>query len=235
VILHDDIPVFARHQVQDMLMKDKFFEQCQASKNLDLKVGAQVMLLQNLTLQGLVNGSRGVIEAFKLCPVAKNIHKVERLLGPDDGDKFPGRKFEDLKFGMKLEFEGFIWTISKFTKMPYVKFMNGTSKIITPAPFERILYRKGGCRRLQVPLRLAWAITMHKSQGSTLDLVVCDLKGCFTTVSSSIRRTCLCGMASSIIKKPISQFVSVPWMTITNTLACIHPIGLSRRVKHMWH
>ena len=181
VILHDDVPANARHMVEDILTKDKFFEQCQASKNLDLKVGAQVMLLQNITLQGLVNGSRGVIEAFKLCPVAKNIHGVEKLIGPDDHDKYPGRKFEDLKFGMKLEFEGFIWTISKFTKMPYVKFMNNTSKIITPAPFERNLYRRGVCRRLQVPLRLAWAITMHKSQGSTLDLVVCDLKGCFTT------------------------------------------------------
>jgi hypothetical protein len=185
VVLHDDVPVFARQQVEDILMKNKFFEQCQASKNLDMKVGAQVMLLKNLAVDsnsGLVNGSRGVIESFKLCPVAKNIHGVERLIGPDDGDKhYPGRKFEDLKFGMKLEFEGFIWTISKFTKMPYVKFMNNTSKMITPAIFERDLYRQGICRRLQVPLRLAWAITMHKSQGSTLDLVICDLKGCFTT------------------------------------------------------
>jgi hypothetical protein len=181
VILDTDVPVFARHTVEDILMKNKFFEQCQASKNLDLKVGAQVMLLQNLVDQGLVNGSRGVIESFKLCPAAKNIHGVERLIGPDDGDKYPGRKFEDIKFGMKLEFEGFIWTIFKFTKMPYVKFMNNTSKIITPAPFERNMFRQGICRRQQVPLRLAWAITMHKSQGSTLDLVVCDLKGCFTT------------------------------------------------------
>ena len=59
--------------------------------------------------------------------------------------------------------------------------MNNISRLILPVSFEQTLYRQGKCLRLQVPLRLAWALTIHKSQGSSLDLVVCDLKGCFTT------------------------------------------------------
>jgi hypothetical protein len=33
--------------------------------------------------------------------------------------------------------------------------------------------------RSQFPLRLAWAVTIHKAQGQTIDLLDCDLKNCF--------------------------------------------------------
>lgn len=100
------------------------------------------MLLQNLE-DGLVNGSRGVIEAFRLCPVARNVLGGEQLIGPDDFEKFGGRRYEDLKWGMTLNFEGKIWKIMKFERFPEVKFMNNKKKIIMPALFERTQYRKG--------------------------------------------------------------------------------------------
>jgi hypothetical protein len=55
-----------REHVCAELMKDKFFGDCLATHTVDLKVGARVMLLQNLDLapadgkQKLVNGSQGV-------------------------------------------------------------------------------------------------------------------------------------------------------------------------------
>lgn len=173
----------SRAIVDSLLTKNSFFKDCSASKKIHLKVGAQVMLLQNLNIdQGLVNGSRGVVEAFKLCPVVKDIiHGEERLIGPDDIDKFPGCRFEDLKFHQKTDFEGKIWRICRFDRYPLVRFVNNISRIIVPHNFERELYRQGTCIRRQVPLRLAWALTIHKSQGATLDYVVCDLQGCFTS------------------------------------------------------
>ena len=169
--------------IDQMLTRNSFFKDCSSSKKIHLKVGAQVMLCQNLDVQkGLVNGSRGVVEAFKLCPVAKAvISGEEQLIGPDDIDKFPGCRFEDIKFHQQADFGGKIWRICRFERFPLVRFVNNTSRIIVPFSFERTLYRQGKCIRKQVPLRLAWALTIHKSQGATLDYVVCDLQGCFTS------------------------------------------------------
>jgi ATP-dependent DNA helicase PIF1 len=182
VEVDSEVPLHFRDSAVEKLNRDKFFDQCQATKALDLKVGAQVMLLQNFLDDGLVNGSRGVIDSFKLVPVAKAIASDKTaLLSPDDRDKYPGYEWKDLKYGMIVEFDGQKWKIFKFVKYPLVRFMNNKTKIITPTIFERTLYRVGTVKRLQCPLRLAWALTIHKSQGSSLDLVVCDLRGCFTT------------------------------------------------------
>ena len=50
---------------------------------------------------------------------------------------------------------------------------NGTVPI---TPLRRTWSSSGGhCSRLQLPLKLAWAVTIHKSQGLTLDNVVIDV------------------------------------------------------------
>ncbi len=60
-----------------------------------------------------------------------------------------------------------------------VEFENGAIKEIEPEKFEYYYNDKVMAQRHQYPLRLAWAITIHKSQGMTLENLYVDCKRIF--------------------------------------------------------
>ncbi|MEO5950249.1 MAG: PIF1 family ATP-dependent DNA helicase [Candidatus Saccharimonadales bacterium] len=77
---------------------------------------------------------------------------------------------------------GSLGTVSGFepsTEYPIVEFYNGRTVTMQPDTWE---LRDGDKKRAsisQIPLRLAWAITVHKSQGMTLDAARIDLRKAF--------------------------------------------------------
>ncbi len=77
---------------------------------------------------------------------------------------------------------GSIGTVTDFeygTEYPVVEFKNGKTITMQPDSWE---LRDGDKKRAsitQIPLRLAWAITVHKSQGMTLDAAKIDLRKAF--------------------------------------------------------
>lgn len=81
---------------------------------------------------------------------------------------------------------GIIRSFSPKKSYPLVEFSNG--KILTISPEEWLIEKFDSEKRLvtveagvkQVPLILAWAITIHKSQGLTLDKISCDLSDIFS-------------------------------------------------------
>lgn len=82
---------------------------------------------------------------------------------------------------------GSLGVVSGFSKegYPLVEFLNGVEKEIKPQPwtvdeFDMEKFDMVPVATIeQIPLRLSWAITVHKSQGMTLDKIRCQLGKAF--------------------------------------------------------
>jgi len=82
------------------------------------------------------------------------------------------KRYANGSIGMVVDFE-------PATDYPVVQFRNGRTVVMQPDIWE---LRDGDKKRAsisQIPLRLAWAITVHKSQGMTLDAARIDLRKAF--------------------------------------------------------
>lgn len=64
-------------------------------------------------------------------------------------------------------------------EFPKVRFTNGEEMVLTKHVWSFDYDNKPFIEFIQVPLMVAYAITIHKSQGSTLDCVIVDLKNIF--------------------------------------------------------
>ena len=84
------------------------------------------------------------------------------------------------------------------TSLPVIQFRNGRRETIGPHLFEQELVGFGLPRRLQIPLKMAWALSIHKSQGMSIDAVTIDATLAFThgqTYVAISRATSLEGLA----------------------------------------
>lgn len=150
---HDVAASYKCKEYKDTLRDHRFLE------DLTLKVGARVVLLYNLT-PNLVNGSQGVIIGFQ---PAQQADELERI---DPSGNHPSFR-KDCMVAYKQ---------TNNEMRPLVRFADGTTQLI-PAIASASL--RGGAQlheqyvvcRTQIPLTLAWALSIHKSQGMTLEYV----------------------------------------------------------------
>lgn len=149
--------------------------------DLVLKVGAKVMFIKNNTELGVSNGTMGELIGFAAVKVDDNKENTNPLIDEDtstDSDTDTAKTAKTKSKAKDTEKP----KAKKPTpqKMPVVRLNSGREVIAEPE--EWIIEDETGdvlASYEQVPLCLAWAITIHKSQGMTLDAAEIDLSRTF--------------------------------------------------------
>src|SRR5690606_4726266 len=150
--------------------------------DLVLKVGAKVMFIKNNTELGVSNGTMGELIGFAAVKINDDKDNNDDLI-EDDSESIESDTDKIIKGkGKKTTKDKEKPKVKKPTtqKMPVVRLNSGREVIAEPE--EWIIEDETGdvlASYEQVPLCLAWAITIHKSQGMTLDAAEIDLSRTF--------------------------------------------------------
>ncbi len=143
-----------------------------APDRLELKEGAQVMMLNNDRHRRWVNGSMG---------------EVVEMEGPAGWEGVITVRLID---GFDVKVEPHTWDLFRFSY---------------DIPSRKLVSNNVGSFS-QYPMMLAWAVTIHKSQGKTFDRVVIDLgSGTFAHGQLYVALSRCTTMSGVVLKRPVQR------------------------------
>lgn len=172
-----------RHHAETLLARTEVypdeFEQLTELHTVNIDVDklneaklAELVDEDELTYEQTTTGSDTYVQSLQrsvLAPAALKLKKGALVMAVKNS---PERKYANGSLGIVIDFQ-------PHTEYPIVQFRNGKEVAMQPDTWE---LRDGDKKRAsitQIPLRLAWAITVHKSQGMTLDAARIDLRKAF--------------------------------------------------------
>jgi len=158
-----------RQYVFEGLLQGEFgHDHAPAPLRLELKVGAQVMMVNNDAEGRWVNGTMG---------------RVAEVV-----DEFDPLVVVELESGIHAEVAPFTWELFSF----YVEGGELRSRVVG--------------RYTQLPMTLAWAVTIHKSQGKTFDRVVIDVgRGAFAPGQVYVALSRCRTLEGIVLRRPIHR------------------------------
>ena len=164
--------------VVDMAFRERLLNNFMAPKEIKLKKGAQVSLIKNVDQQ-LVKGSLGKVVSF-----SDNEMYSYRQDHQDEFDAaYQNDKDDEKVRRLREKIHAAVYkngSIGRGKLLPVVDFQipDGTTRQIIVHPEEWKSELPNGelqAKRSQIPLILAWALSIHKAQGQTLERVKVDL------------------------------------------------------------
>lgn len=143
------------------------------SPTLELKAGAQIMMVANDKLGRWVNGTLGKVAGIK----------IDQKGGPD-------KIIVELENGTQVEVEPYTWEMYNMNYNP------ATDKLQSNVVGTYTQY----------PLSLAWAITIHKSQGKTFENVIIDFGwGTFAHGQAYVALSRCTNLNGIVLTKPFTK------------------------------
>ena len=151
-------------------------------EELDLKVGAQVMLLNNDQAGRWINGTIGKIIDVQENPESLDVIEVE------------------LPQGEKVDVTPFTWEMFRF-------FYNKETDALDSETVGSFT---------QYPLKLAWAVTIHKSQGKTFSKIIVDIgRGTFSHGQVYVALSRCTSLEGLVLSKPIlKKHIFMDWRIV---------------------
>ncbi|WP_201538187.1 AAA family ATPase [Psychrobacter immobilis] len=186
--LSSDMMRFESTSTGDSKLVETLKKTVRTQDELILKIGAKVMFIKNNTELGVSNGTMGELIGFAAVKVDDSQDNSDALIENDedidnstDNEEGTAKRVKDKTKKDKDSDKKTAKTKKPTTqKMPVVRLNSGREVIAEPE--EWIIEDETGevlASYEQVPLCLAWAITIHKSQGMTLDAAEIDLSRTF--------------------------------------------------------
>jgi len=139
-------------------LRDSFMRSCLAERELNLCVGAKVVLVKNLSIpSGLVNGAQGVVKEFVRMENGTAVYPVCEFWGVDTSrEESPPASFH---------------------------LVDGCTSQVLLMPVDFSLTRMNGkfeetlCTRTMIPVIRSFALTAHKAQSLTIPVLSCNFSG----------------------------------------------------------